>query len=441
MKKKFIKIIIAVAVAAAVITGGYYGYKKVVASKQVTTQKTYITQTAKMMKIDVKIQGTGAVFADESKDVMANNVGEIRNLNVQLGDTVKKGQVLFTAYSDDVVNSLSKAQTNLQKQQLTLDNSKSDNETAMDNFAVTDAQNTVNQAQKAVSNMQVVSPIDGVVVAKNFSSGDSAAQGKAVLTVVNMNSLRVKVQVDELDIAKVKVGQKAEIQVGAIKDKTFAGEVLSIAQTGTTSNNVTTYDVVVSIADPTDIKLGMNANVSIIANSKDSALVIPQEAVIDRNGQKYVMIPTSSTTTGSATSGSANTGSTNNSNSQNYQGNQQSSNNSTSTGTSTNSSGRTRNRTGAQGAYSGSGFAGAGYSGNGKLVQITIGLENENYVEVLTGLKTGDKVMIALPQVSSSTSSQKSSLGGNSGFGGMGGFGGSSNYGGSRTSQGSGNKN
>lgn len=438
MKKKFLKIIIAVAVAAAIITGGYYGYKKLVPSKQVTSQQTYITQTAKMMKIDVKIQGTGAVFADDSKDVSPNNAGEIRNLNVNVGDTVKKGQALFTTYSDDVVNSLSKAQTNLQKQQLTLANAKSDNEIAMDNFAVTDAQNSVYQAQKAVNNMQVTSPIDGVVVAKNFSSGDNGDQGKAVLTVVNMNSLRVKVAVDELDIAKVKVGQTAEIQVGAIKDKTFQGQVISVAQTGTSSNNVTTYDVVVSITNPADIKLGMNANVSIVADSKDSALVIPQEAVIDRNGQKYVMIPTSSTATGSTTSSG-----TNNSNwsSQNSQGNQQNSSNSTSSGTSTNQSGRTRNRTGAQGSYSGSGFAGVGYSGGGKLVQITIGLENENYVEVLTGLKTGDKVMIALPQVSSSTSSQKSSLGGNSGFGGMGSFGGSSNYGGSRTSQGSGNKN
>lgn len=439
MKKKFLKVIIAVAVAAAIITGGYYGYKKFVPSKQVASQKTYITQAAKKMNIEVKIQGTGAVFADESKDIVPNNAGTIKNLNVQVGDAVKKGQALFTAYSDDVVNSLSKAQTNLQKSQLSLANSKSDTDTAMNTIAVTDAQNSVNQAQNAINNMQVYSPIDGVVVTKNNSNGDSAAQGKAVITVVNMNSLRVKVSVDELEINKVKVGQKAQIKLDAVKDKTFTGSVLSIAQTGNSSNNVTTYDVVVSIDNPENIKLGMNANVSIVSDSKDNALVIPQEAIIDRNGEKYVMIPTSSTSAGSTTSSY----NANSNKSQSSQWNQQSSSNSSNNTNSGSSSNQNRrNRTGAQGSYGGSGFAGMGYTGGGKLVKVTIGLENENYVEILEGLKEGDKVMISLPQVSSSTN-QKSSFGGNSGLGGssLGGFGGSSSFGSNRSSQGGNNKN
>lgn len=433
MKGKVIKAVTACLIVIAVCFGGYYGYKKVFAAKTTTTASTsYYTVSARKMNMQVNVQGTGEVFANISRDINVNNAGTLQDLNVNVGDKVTKGSKLFTSYSDDLVGKRDSASTNLQKAQYQLSNAKSDSDVTMQTFSVNDAQKTLNTAQSAVNNMTVYSPIDGVVVAKNNNTGDQGAQGKAVLTVADMTSLKVKVAVDELDIAKIKVGDKAKISVSAIKDKTYDGTVDSISETGTTTNNVTTYDVVVSITNPENIKLGMNANVNIISESKDNALVIPSEALIERNGEKYVLVPSSDKTTVTTGTGNANKNTSNGSTSNNSG---TSNNNQSSNGNS-----QRRSRTsgsGFQGAYGQNGgstqnsFA---YSGTGKLVKVTTGLENENYVEVLSGIKDGDKVLVVLPKVSTNSTNQRSGL---SGLGGLGGFsGGSRNSGGSGSNKG-----
>ncbi|MBC2397837.1 hypothetical protein HGG79_08625 [Clostridium tetanomorphum] len=86
----------------------------------------------------------------------------------------------------------------------------------------------------------------------------------------------------------------------AIKDKVFEGTVEYISQVGNSSNNVTTYDVTVGIKNPTNIKIGMNSNVNILVQSKVNALVIPAEALIKKNENKYVMVASSENNTGSS---------------------------------------------------------------------------------------------------------------------------------------------
>jgi len=145
--------------------------------------------------------------------------------------------------------------------------------------------------------------------------------------------MKVKVSVDELDISSVAVGQKATIKFDALADKTFTGIVESAAQTGTTTDNTTTYDVIVSISNPTGIRLGMNANVTIAVKSKDNAIVIPEEALVESNNKKYVRVQ--STTSSDS----------------------QQSNNEASSADS-----------------------------NSKLVEITTGIETEDYIEVTKGV-------------------------------------------------------
>jgi HlyD family secretion protein len=471
MKSKLIKTIIACVIVACVAFGGYYGYNKFIAAKPVKAASQYLTVSARTMNMQVTIQGTGAAYAAVSKDIMANNNGTLKDLNVKVGDTVAAGAKLFTSDSDDLRKNVTSAQNNLNKQNLTIasdkqalanaqaavtaaanttDSSSNDkntsqnggqssqnpqdavtsaqNKLSMDQLGLTDAQSQLSYANDQLSKAVVTSPIGGLITAVNNSNGDSVQPGKAVVSIVDMSSLKIKVQVDELDIDKVKIGQKAQITFDAVKDKTFDGTVETIAQTGTSNNNVTTYDVVVDITDPTGIKIGMNANVSIQVDSKDNALVVPSEAVIDRNGQKFVMVPSSSTTTGTGASN-------NNANSQNNSGNNGQSTNGNSGQSTNGSNGQSSKSNGQQGSSGQNRRAGGGYSVSsaGKLVRVQTGLENENYVEITQGLNDGDKVLIQLPQTSSTTnSSNRNGLSGGfggSGFGG-GGFGGGANFGG-----------
>lgn len=465
MKSKLIKTIIACVIVAAVAVGGYYSYNKFFVTKPVKAATQYLTVNARKMNMQVTIQGTGAAYAAVTKDVVPNNNGTIKDLNAKVGDTVTAGATLFTADSDDLRKNVTSAQNNLNKQKLTLasdqatlanaqaavtaaatetqtsDNSKgsasiggqsnqnpqdavtsAQNKISMDQLNLTDAQNQLTYANQQLSKATVTAPIGGIITAVNNLNGDNVQPSKAVLSIVDMSSLKIKVQVDELDIEKTKIGQKTQIIFDAIKGKTYEGTVETIAQTGTTANNVTTYDVIVDITDPTGIKIGMNANVTIQVDSKDNALTIPSEALIDRNGQKYVMVPNTSSTTSSVGSQAS---SNNNQNTQNSAGNNQGKQ----------KSNNAQNRRNGQ---SGTSAGGYNVASNSRQVKVQIGLENENYVEITEGLNEGDKVLIQLPQTSSTTTdTNRSALTG--GFGG--GFGGGGNFtGGGNRQQGSGNK-
>lgn len=376
MKSKLIKAVIAGIIVLGVAFGGFYGYKTLANKQTSATVSQYYSVAARKMNLQVTIQGTGAAYASTTKDVAPNNNGTLKSLTVKVGDTVTAGQKLYVSDSDDLRKAVTSAQNNLTKQKLSLTTDESaekvdDNKVAMDKISVSDAQSQLNDAYAQLNKMTVTAPIGGVVTAVNNINGDSVSQGKSVLTIVDMSSMKVKVAVDELDIGKVKASQSATIKFDAIKDKSFEGTVETIAQTGTSSNNVTTYDVVVAIKNPAGIKLGMNANVTISVESKDNALVIPADALVENNGKKFVRLLSNSSS--AANNNTANSSSRN--------------------------------------------------SESTNLTSIKTGLETENYIEVTDGLKEGDKVQIKLAQSSNSSSSNKNNNGG--GFGGdMGGFGG-----------------
>jgi HlyD family secretion protein len=497
MKSKIIRAIIICIVALGIGFGGYYGYKSYTTKKTVAVATQYYGVSARKMDLQVTVQGTGAAYAGTSKDISPNNNGTLQNLNVKIGDSVTAGQTLFTADSDDLRKSVTSAQTNLTKQNITLSNDKNsrtidkskvdadnsaiavaktqleeanqalsaatsvsttskatidmltsnvtnaqsnltklnttlvsdqnaikvdDNKIVMDNLSVSDAEAQLNTANQQLEKATIIAPISGVVTAVNNTNGDSVTAGKAVITVVDMNSMKVKVSVDELDISKVKIGQKSDIKIDAVKDKNYEGTVETIAQTGTSSNNVTTYEVVIAINNSDGIKLGMNANVTISVENKASALVIPVEALIENNGQKFVRVESTDSTNSNA--GDQTTSSPS---SQEQKGTVKADNgqsNSTQSGNANRNNGANR----AQAA-----------SGSGKLIAIKTGMETQNYIEVIEGLTEGQKVMVQLPQTSSTTTNNN--RGGLSGglSGNMGGLGGgnaagnaSGNFGNSR---------
>lgn len=363
MNKKFIKPISISLIILVAASLGYWGYKKFTSSKTSTTTARYTTVTASKMNLEVTVQGTGAVFASNTATVTATNSGVVKNLKVKTGDTVSTGTTLCTISNDELQQALEKAKTDLESAKLQLANSKDAQETASNTLKVTSAQQSVTSAQTKISNLTVKSPISGMVVSKASSTGASVQNGAELLTVSDLTSLKVKVAVDELDISKIKTGQTAKITFDAVDGTTFSGTVDDIAQIGTSSNNVTTYDVTVSIANPTGIKIGMNANVTIAVESKAAALVIPAEALVEKSGTKYVMVENSTADTTSTTS---------------------------------NKTTRTQSA--------------------GKLVAIKTGIENENYIEVTSGVTEGEKLLVALPQTTTTTTNTRSSMGG---FGGM----------------------
>lgn len=388
MKSRLAKTAISVGVILAVALGGVFGYRALFTKKTAAPTGGYITSKVSRMDLKVSIQGTGLASAAVTKKVMPNNSGEIKNLSVKVGDTVKAGAVLFTVDSDQLRQNLSRAKSNLEKLESQMDNLVNEKEREMLQSSIDEAEEAVKEAEAAIAKMKVKAPMGGVVTAVNSSNGDNVQAGTEVLTIVDMSTMKITVAVDELDISKVENGQKAEVKFDAIEDKTYEGTVESIAIEGKSSNSVTTYDVVVTIGSPEGIRLGMNGNVSITVEKKEAALVIPAEALIERNDKKYVMVSVEDSI------------SPNNDKTQ--------------------KPGEAANNQSTSGI--GRRLRSSGLASAGKLVEIKTGIENESYIEVIEGITEGQQILISIPQ-STTNSNINTRRNGIGGFGGLGGGG------------------
>ena len=148
----------------------------------------------------------------------------------------------------------------------------------------------------------IVSPMNGEVLSKDVEVGDAVSsilvlgsQATLVMTLGDTSEVYVRGKVDEADIGKVYLGQSARIVVESFKDKTFQGKVTKIAPLGQEKDNVTTFEVRVSIQNPGgELRANMSANAEIILEEKKNVLLVPEGAVIfdkDKNASVEVADP------------------------------------------------------------------------------------------------------------------------------------------------------
>jgi HlyD family secretion protein len=156
------------------------------------------------------------------------------------------------------------------------------------------------QLEEQLSYTDIVSPIDGIVLSRDVEIGDAVSSilvlgssATLVMTLGDTSEVYVKGKVDESDIGKVYLGQPARIKVESFKDKTFYGKVTKISPMGVEKDNVTTFEVRVSINNPGgELKAEMTANAEIILEEHKNVLQIPEGAIIyDKDKQASVEVP------------------------------------------------------------------------------------------------------------------------------------------------------
>ncbi len=153
---------------------------------------------------------------------------------------------------------------------------------------VEQAQAALDRADEDLRNSTIVSPMDGLVLSRDVEVGDAVSsilvlgsQATLVMNLGDVSSVYVLGKVDQADIGKVYVGQPARIVVESFKDKKFVGKVTKISPLGVEKDNVTTFEVRVSIQNPTgELKVNMSANAEIILEEKHNVLLVPEAAVI-----------------------------------------------------------------------------------------------------------------------------------------------------------------
>ncbi|HLB89955.1 MAG TPA: efflux RND transporter periplasmic adaptor subunit [Terriglobales bacterium] len=158
----------------------------------------------------------------------------------------------------------------------------------------------LNQLDEQLSYTDIESPIDGVVLSRDVEMGDAVSSilvlgssATLVMTLGDTSEVYVKGKVDESDIGKVYLGQPARIKVESFKEKTFNGKVTKISPMGVEKDNVTTFEVRVSINNPGgELKAVMTANAEIILEEHKNVLQIPEGAILyDKDKKASVEVP------------------------------------------------------------------------------------------------------------------------------------------------------
>jgi HlyD family secretion protein len=167
-------------------------------------------------------------------------------------------------------------------------------------------QASLKQLEEQLSYTTVTSPIDGVVLSRDVQVGDAVSSilvlgstATLVMTLGDTHQVYVKGKVDESDIGKVYLGQPARIKVQSFPNKTFVGKVTKIAPLGVEKDNVTTFEVQISIDNPGspenpsgELKALMTANAEIVLEEHKNVLTVPEQSVIyDKDRNATIMVP------------------------------------------------------------------------------------------------------------------------------------------------------
>ncbi len=172
---------------------------------------------------------------------------------------------------------------------------------------VAQAQAALERAEENLRNSTIVSPMDGLVLSRNVEVGDAVSsilvlgsQATLVMTLGDVGDVYVLGKVDQADIGKIYLGERSRIVVESFKDKKFEGAVTKIAPLGVEKDNVTTFEVRVSIKNPGgELKANMSANAEIILEEKPSVLLVPESAIVyDKNRNASVEVPDAATEKG-----------------------------------------------------------------------------------------------------------------------------------------------
>lgn len=169
-------------------------------------------------------------------------------------------------------------------------------------LSVKQRENALLDAKETLSNYYIVAPFDGTVAKIKVKKADSVSSGTAVATFIT-KQMMATITLNEVDVAKVKVGQRATMTFDAIDELTITGKVTSVDTVGIVSQGVVTYTVEIGLdTDDQRIKPGMSVSASIITDVKQDTLLVPNSAVKSSNGSYYVemfstpLISASSTT-------------------------------------------------------------------------------------------------------------------------------------------------
>ena len=361
------------------------------------------TDTAASVKVDGFVCSAEGTFAAKTEttlsvEISGNKSLEIENLLIHEGSYVEKNSELFQVTAKTAEEYLKEFKDAV--------------ESADDNLE--NAENKLSNTQDSVDDYTITAPISGTVITKNAKVGDKiskSSSGTTTMAVIyDLSTMTLEMSVDELDVSSVKVGQSVEITADAVEGETFTGTVTNVSLQSSYSNGVTNYPVTVTLDDTGSLLPGMNVDAKIILDSSENALVIPASALM-RGNRVYVKKSSDSTenadTQRNGSSDNAGDADSERKNHGDGTQNADSADRQPDAGAEASGSSKGSGTDNSSSKSTGSGKSGSSNVPDGfEAVQVTTGIINDDYVEILSGLSEGDEVYISSDSGSSTQTNQ-----------------------------------
>jgi HlyD family secretion protein len=313
MKRKILSAVLIVVAATTLSLGAFYA-RRGDAAPQLTSA------VVSRDSIVSTILATGTLEAVSAVDVGSQVSGSVQSLYVDFNAIVRKGQViarlepsLYESAVQQARANLVRAEADLERQQVTVvdaetkrdrtqtlwqrqlvsANEMDDAEVAVrsaraqvrsSEAQVTQAAASLKQAQVNLAKTVIVSPIDGIVIARNVDVGQTVAASLQAPTLFviaeDLSQMRLKASIDEAEVGRIAAGQAVRFTVDAYAGEPFSGTVQQIRLSPTVEQNVVTYAAIISAANP-ELKLrpGMTANVTVEVARRENVLTVPSSAL------------------------------------------------------------------------------------------------------------------------------------------------------------------
>ncbi len=208
--------------------------------------------------------GSATLQYQAERTLTTLSAGTVSAINVREGGAVKEGDIILEITGDDLTESIQSASESLRNQELSVQN-----------------------LQDTMANYTITSPISGTIIEKKTKLGDAVTASTELCTIYDLSYLEMNIDVDELQVSSLAVGQKVKITADAVEDSVYEGVVTRVSMKGSTNGGTTTYPITIHIDETTGLRPGMNANAEIVIEEASDALVVPNAAVV-RGG--YVLV-------------------------------------------------------------------------------------------------------------------------------------------------------
>lgn len=313
MKKKWI---LALGAAAVIATsaGAYWKLNSTSAR-----ETTYQTDTVKRRDISSSVQATGVIKAKIGAEVKvgARISGRVEKLYANIGDVVKKGQLIARLEQEDLNAKVNEARMNLKINEANLDLaqknlqrmqnlyakdfvSKDKVDVAERDYKTAVAQSnqvkeTIRYNETQMSYANIYAPISGVIASVATQQGETVSASSlnvpTFVTIVDLNRLEIYAYVDETDIGKIKPGIDATFTVDSFPDKDFKGKVTAIYPKATIQDNVVYYITIISIENSEGkLKPDMTVNATVYLSKRENVLAVPGKSIKREGGKKVVTV-------------------------------------------------------------------------------------------------------------------------------------------------------